>query len=191
MNLKQLMAGGFAFAVLGAGVVMAQEATPDPLAPQLGASALLQDANGTEVGMVTLTNRADGKVVILAQVANLTPGFHGLHIHEAGACEAPFDSAGGHFNPAGTVHAEHAGDLPALLVNADGTGELMVVTDRFVLEDLLDADGSAVMIHANPDNYAHIPERYGSPDEQTLEGGDGGDRVACGVVVEDEGMTAG
>jgi Cu-Zn family superoxide dismutase len=91
----------------------------------------------------------------------------------------------------GAMHPDHAGDLPPVLVGLDGMGELMVVTDRFVLEDLMDEDGSAIVIHSNADNFANIPERYGTPDEETLAGGDSGERVACGVIQEDAGMTAG
>jgi Cu/Zn superoxide dismutase len=191
MNLKKLVFGCMVVSALSISVVAAQEATPDPLAPQLGATALLQDANGGDVGTVTFANRADGKVVIVAQIYNLVAGFHGLHIHSVGACEAPFDTAGAHLNLDGTTHPDHSGDLPSVLVGLDGMGELMTVTDRFTLEDLFDADGSAIIIHSSPDNFANIPERYGTPDEQTLTGGDSGDRVACGVIQQDEGMTAG
>lgn len=72
-----------------------------------------------------------------------------------------------------------------LYVNSDGTGELTVLTDRFTLDELMDEDGSAVLVHENPDNFANIPERYGGPDAETLKAGDSGARIACGVV---EGM---
>src|SRR5918996_1020897 len=95
---------------------------------------------------------------------------------------ATFAFAGGHLNPDGATHGDHAGDLPALLVNADGSGLLATVTDRFTLADLRDADGSAMMVHELPDNYANIPERYApqGPDEATLSTGDAGSRLACG-----------
>lgn len=195
MNLKTLILGCVAVAALGNGAVAAQEATPDPLAPQMGATAFLQNTNGGDAGMVTLSNRADGKVVIVVQVYNLVSGFHGFHIHSVGSCDAggdtPFESTGEHLNLDGTTHPDHSGDLPSVLVGLDGMGELMTVTDRFVLEDLFDEDGSAIVIHANSDNFANIPERYGTPDDETLANGDSGDRVACGVIQQDVGMTAG
>ena len=55
------------------------------------------------------------------------------------------------------------------------------VPDRRVGPRVLDDDGAAVMVHADPDNHAHIPSRYGGPDEDTLATGDAGDRIACGV----------
>jgi superoxide dismutase, Cu-Zn family len=70
-------------------------------------------------------------------------------------------------------------------VMEDGSAEMSVLTDRATMDDLLADDGAAFIIHADPDNHAHIPERYADePDEETLETGDAGDRLACGVVTE-------
>jgi len=144
----------------------------------------LRTADGDRVGKVWLRERRrDGGVVVFARVRDMPPGFHGFHIHTTGECEPPgFVSAGGHFNPSDADHGAHAGDLPSLLVNEDGRGMLATVTDRFSLSDLRDADGSAVMVHSGRDNYANIPARYGGPDQETLNTGDAGSRLACGVV---------
>ena len=147
------------------------------------ASARLMDSAGRSVGRVRMRERRDGAVELTARAFNLTPGFHGFHIHTIGRCDPPaFTTAGGHLNPAGAPHASHAGDLPSLLVNGDGTARLVTTTDRFSIADLRDADGSAVMVHSGPDNFANIPARYGGPDQETLNTGDSGTRVACGVV---------
>jgi superoxide dismutase, Cu-Zn family len=148
------------------------------------AFAALRNAAGARVGRVWLhERRRDGDVVVIARVRDLPPGFHGFHIHTTGRCEGPaFTTAGGHLNPAGTSHNAHAGDLPSLLVNADGRALLATATDRFSIADLRDADGSAVMVHSGPDNFANIPPRYGTPDQETLDTGDSGSRIACGVV---------
>ena len=95
----------------------------------------------------------------------IAPGFHGFHVHAVGKCEGPaFTTAGGHFSAPGQTHRNHAGDLPPLLVNADGSASAAFETDRFVLAQLRDADGSALIVHAGPDNFANIPPRYGTPD---------------------------
>jgi Cu-Zn family superoxide dismutase len=148
------------------------------------ARATLRDAAGSRVGGVWLReHRHSGTVAILVTARNLEPGFHGFHIHTTGRCDPPgFTTAGGHLNPTNAAHGDHAGDLPSLLVTQDGTAMLATVTDGFSLEDLRDADGSAVMIHSGRDNYANIPPRYGTPDQETLATGDSGTRVACGVV---------
>ncbi len=148
------------------------------------ASARLIDAGGREVGRVWMREqRWDGVVLLEARVRGLPAGFHGFHIHAVGRCDAPaFTSAGGHFNPSGAPHGAHAGDLPSLLVTDDGSAILATATDRFSIADLRDADGSAVMVHSGPDNFANIPARYGMPDQETLNTGDSGSRIACGVV---------
>ena len=121
---------------------------------------------------------------VFARVDGLPAGFHGFHIHTVGDCSADdFTSAGGHFNPANASHPGHVGDLPVLLVNEDGSGTLATVTDRFSVRDLRDDDGSAVIVHELPDNYANIPDRYAAePDAETLSTGDAGSRLACGEV---------
>jgi superoxide dismutase, Cu-Zn family len=106
-----------------------------------------------------------------------------------GECVPPFTTAEGHYNPSGAGHGEHAGDLPSLLVQRDGTAELEFTTDRFSLAELFDANRSALIVHAGRDNFANIPQRDHShqydtfgPDVDTLATGDAGARAACGVV---------
>jgi Cu-Zn family superoxide dismutase len=135
---------------------------------------------------------------------SLPAGFHGFHIHEFGQCEpdasdGPFTSAGGHYNPGGTNHGgyddqshghtiPHAGDMPSVLVGADGRAQLSFVTDMFTVAELRDVNGSAVMVHENADNFANIPDdRYSTtegpgPDSTTKKTGDAGNRIACGVI---------
>ena len=144
--------------------------------------AQLQDGEGNSVGEVRLSQDVEDQVDVRAIVHDLPPGFHGFHVHEVGQCEPSFTSAGGHLNLEDAFHPDHSGDMPVLLVKSDGTGEASFETDRFALTDLFDEDGSAIIVHALPDNYANIPERYGAVDQDTLETGDSGDRIACGVI---------
>jgi superoxide dismutase, Cu-Zn family len=152
------------------------------------ATAVLHDEEGQRVGVAVFRER-HGKLTVSVAVSRLAPEFHGFHVHAVGECEPPFTSAGGHYNPGGVSHGAHAGDLPSLLVNEDGTGQLQFTTDRFSVSDLFDADGSALIVHTGRDNYANIPSRYHShtydtfgPDTDTLATGDAGARAACGVV---------
>jgi len=146
----------------------------------------MANANGNEIGEVRMSETRFGTVNVEARLLGLQPGFHGFHVHAVGTCEAPdFKSAKGHVGEAeGQDHAAHTGDMSSLLVKRNGTATLRVTTDRFDLDDLRDADGSAVMVHGGPDNFANIPERYapGGPDEDTRETGDSGGRVACGEI---------
>lgn len=158
-------------------------------------SVVLNDAEGTEFGTVEI-NEVNDALQISAELSGLEPGFYGFHIHQTGLCEpdsaapgAPDDtgdflSAGGHLGSDEADHPGHAGDLPQLLVKESGDAVLTFETDRLTLSDLEDEDGSAIMIHSGPDNYANIPERYASEgaDGDSLNTGDAGSRLACGVV---------
>jgi superoxide dismutase, Cu-Zn family len=169
------------------------------------ARATLKDKDGNVVGVVRFeVLRGGRRVEVEAELNNVEPAgqFHGFHIHQTGKCDpnavdpatgatVPFFSAGGHFNPANTVHGQHAGDFPVLLVMADRRAEARFETDRFKLSQLFDEDGSAVIVHGGMDNYANIPDRYHSelnppsvsgPDSMTKATGDAGARFACGVV---------
>ena len=151
--------------------------TPEAAAP--GASAELRDVNGEVVGTATFVEEAGG-VRITVEVSNLPPGEHGLHIHTVGQCSPDFTAAGGHFNPLDREHGldnpngPHAGDLPILEVAEDGTGSQEIVNDIITLSagptSLFDEDGSAVIVHADPDDNVTDPT------------GNAGDRIACGPV---------
>jgi superoxide dismutase, Cu-Zn family len=160
-----------------------------------GLVAQLVDPEGRQVGVATLSE-AEGGTRVEVEVTGLPPGFHGFHLHSVGLCEpdspSPTDpsmtgdflSAGGHIGAGETDHGEHPGDLPLLYVTKAGTGTLTAVTDALTLDQLTDEDGSAVMVHADRDNYANVPERYATdgPDQMTRNTGDAGGRIACGTV---------
>jgi len=143
------------------------------------ASAVLKDASGKEVGAATFTVTPSG-VLISLDLTAVPPGEHGFHVHTTGKCEPPdFKSAGPHFNPDQTKHGfmtpegPHAGDLPNLHVPADGKLQVEVLEPNVTLSGeapLLDADGSALVIHAGADDYKSDPA------------GNSGNRIACGVI---------
>jgi len=145
-------------------------------------TTVLRNTDGDRVGHVAM--REEGEVVtVRARVHDLPPGFHGFHIHAVGRCDPPdFRSAMGHLEVGEQDHGDHAGDLPSLLVLEDGAGRLATESDRFSLDDLTEGDGAAVMVHSGRDNFANIPPRYGTPDEETLNTGDAGSRIACGAI---------
>jgi superoxide dismutase, Cu-Zn family len=152
------------------------------------ARASLSDASGARVGEVVF--KGFGRHVVRATITIEAPGapglgdFHGLHIHTVGSCVAPaFTSAGGHWNPTSEAHGQHTGDLPSVLLSTTGRAFLEVETPRFDVDDLFDADGSAVVLHVGRDNFANIPaDPYGGAVGATLTTGDAGGRFACGVV---------
>ena len=139
------------------------------------ASAQLAARSGSAVsGNVVFTERG-GNLRIDGQLAGLTPGEHGFHIHEIGDCSAPdASSAKGHYNPTSKPHGpldsanHHGGDLPNLTANAQGEARLADEIKGLTLKEII---GRSVVVHADPDDYKSQPA------------GNSGKRVACGVIV--------
>jgi Cu-Zn family superoxide dismutase len=175
---------GGALCALGVGATAFASSDSSARSTTYGAAAKLRDGNGAVLGTVRFLPRDDGSVLVRATLSPLTTGWHGFHVHAVGRCEAPFTTAGPHFDTTGSTHGSHSGDMPLLRVMRSGEARVEFFTDTFTIASLFDADGSAVIVHAAADNYANIPSRYTPtpPDATTLGTGDAGARVACGVV---------
>ena len=143
-------------------------------------SASLIDTTGARVGVATFSDSA-GSGWLAVSVTGLSPGAHGMHIHENGACTPPgFESAGGHFNPEGKEHGTqnpegpHAGDLPNIVAQGDGSADTALMIPQSLLGSgagsIAGATKRALVIHADPD------------DEKTDPSGNSGARVVCGVI---------
>lgn len=143
------------------------------------ASFEIKDSGGQSVGTVMLTQTAAG-VNVKGTFKGLPAGVHGIHFHAVGACTPDFAAAGAHYNPMSKQHGlenpagAHGGDLGNLTIGADGSGAYDYTTMLVSLMPgdmtLYDADGSALVVHANPDDYKTDPS------------GNSGGRIACGVV---------
>jgi len=153
--------------------------------PASHAGGTFVNADGETIGWVRLVEDGAGVVHVNVHVSGLTPGLHGIHIHAIGACTPTFAAAGGHYNPLGHEHGldnpngAHAGDLPNLIVNANGVGHLDATTEGITLSPgpttVFDATagavGSSFIIHANEDDQV-----------TNATNGNSGARVACAVI---------
>lgn len=127
-------------------------------------------------GMVLFYSYAGGTVLVAdigglpTRASNCRGNIFGFHIHENGMCNdnttEAFVDAGGHYNPEGCMHPEHAGDMPVLFEN-NGNAWMSFYTDRFRPEEVR---GRAVIIHDMPDDFSSDPS------------GNSGERIACGVI---------
>lgn len=148
-------------------------------------SVTLQGPNKAARGTVSLTPAPDG-VLLKVAATGLTPGWHAIHFHAKADCSDPkFTAAGGHVHQgeATPVHgllnpdANDSGDLPNIWAGKDGRANAELFTTLVSMgggsnpvPSLLDADGSAIVIHAKPDDHRSQPI------------GGAGDRVACGTI---------
>ena len=153
---------------------------PGVTSPSPSAGVTLKDATGKVVGSGVFVQESDG-VRILLDVKGLPPGVKGVHIHDVGQCTPPsFDSAGPHFNPTKVGHGldnpkgPHAGDLPNLTVDDNNQGHLEFTSTRITIKpgpnSVFDDNGSALVVHENPDDLRTDPA------------GNSGPRIACGVI---------
>jgi superoxide dismutase, Cu-Zn family len=174
------------------------------------AKAVIHNAAGQEIGTAKFMQRR-GDVLVKADDLDfpgaLAPGFKGFHIHANGICDpaavdpatgatVPFFTAGGHYNPAAATHGSHGGDMPVLLVNANGEAWSRFSTDHFDVDEIV---GRAVIVHAAADNYGNVPVGAGATQytanstgttNATATGlsantGNAAARYACGVIESD------
>lgn len=142
------------------------------------------DGVGAAIGTISFRDTKQG-LYIEPKLTGLPPGPHGFHIHQNPNCgpgpgannaPAPGMAAGGHYDPKGAnkhrgPHTDdsHLGDLPILVVDANGAASLPGIAKRLKTSDLA---GRSVMIHAGSDNFDDAPAPLGG----------GGGRIACGVI---------
>lgn len=144
--------------------------------PTGGVPMPLVNSTGQTIGSVRAWQTAGG-VTFRINAAGLPHGLHGIHVHSVGRCDPPdFASAGAHWNPLGRKHGlnnpagPHAGDLPNVEVAASGVLSATVTLAGASMDKLLDADGAALVIHAQNDDYVTDPS------------GNSGARIACAVL---------
>ena len=142
------------------------------------ARATVSDSSGRELGTLMLADTVGG-IALAGRLQGLPPGQHAIHLHMTGLCAPPFESAGGHWNPTNRQHGlenpagPHFGDMPNLSVGTDSAVTVQTITPGGSIRGpsgLLDADGAAVVVHAQPDDNRSDPA------------GNAGDRIACGAV---------
>ena len=146
-------------------------------------SAPIAGATGTQIGTVAVSGGAAAVVIrIDLMPGSLTPGWHGMHLHAVGDCGdvGAFKNAKAHVAHDGAMHGllnpegPEEGDLPNLWVAEDGSAHAEVASQLVTLKDgaapLLDADGSALVIHEAEDDHLSQPI------------GNSGARLACAVL---------
>jgi superoxide dismutase, Cu-Zn family len=170
-------------------------AAPAPMAsfeslpvPRPDVSVPIMGPKGDHLGFLTMR---EGPVGVLMRLEikpqGLTPGWHGVHFHAIGDCsDEKFQKSGPHVGHGmgkahGLLHPQGPewGDLPNLFAPSEGSFGTEMFSSFVTLRaaqgasgraDLMDKDGSALVIHANLDDQISQPI------------GGAGARVACAVI---------
>ena len=169
------------FTAIAFTAMAAVAAAPVSSAADMAAADII-NPDGAAIGKATFEQTPTG-VLMSVDVAGLPPGGHGIHLHAVGSCTPNFKAATGHINPGKVKHGlrnpegPDNGDLPNLYAAADGSARAEFFTTRVSVTGgdmpaLLDEDGSAVIIHENPDDHMAQPI-----------GGSGG-RIGCGIIAK-------
>lgn len=175
--------GTLGLAALIAGPAMAADPAPPAPAPAAGPSlkADVIGLDGKRLGTVIVQQTPAG-VLVTTDLKGIPAGEHGFHFHEKGLCDpaTKFVSAGGHFTAGDPVHGlmsmggPHGGDMPNQHVGPDGVLKTQVLNTGVTItpgaKSIVDADGTALVIHADPDDYTSQPA------------GNAGGRIACAVL---------
>jgi Cu-Zn family superoxide dismutase len=163
-------------------------------APQAPKTAWIVGADGRQIGQATFRDGPNGVLIQLVFSQGALPaGWHGLHLHQRGDCSdfaGGFQASGAHIgmdhriqhglmNPNGP----EAGDLPNIFAPPAGVFAAEVfaplvtlgppipgVANRRERLSLLDGDGTALLIHAGPDDQTSQPI------------GGAGARIACAAI---------
>ena len=169
-----------------AALLLVAAASPASASGPSAAAAMAGCDDATVSGHATFHERASEEGVKVVDVtlvmSGLADGKHAVHIHETASC-TPCGAAKGHFDPGphgfsspDGNHPYHAGDLVNIEIR-NGYGAMTTSTSRISLSPgplgILDGDGSAIIVHVDPDSYCPDGERKGCA---------GGGRAACGVI---------
>ena len=203
-NRRRLLALGFSLLLVICALIALR--APHVRAAETVGTATLRNAEGQTIGSVRFLQEKDAlvtRVQLTVRTSTGSSGFHGFHLHAndnasngidcvadpKAAAATWFVSADGHYKrDAADAHPNHAGDLPSVWVNRDGSGSSEIVIDRIQTGELFNR---VVILHAGPDNFANIPlgeaatqykANAAEATTATRNTGNAGDRLACGVV---------
>jgi len=134
----------------------------------------------TVKGTILLMQAPGTPTLIKGKITGLTPGEHGLHIHEFGDMSKGCESMGGHYNPDrvdhGNLEKGHVGDLGNITADDDGNASFSIEANRVDLISDRSVVGRGLVVHSDPDDLGQ------GGDEESLKTGNAGDRLACGVI---------
>ncbi|KAG0014851.1 hypothetical protein BGZ80_010189 [Entomortierella chlamydospora] len=134
-------------------------------------------------GLVRFLQVNQETCVVDVTVQNLTPGEHGIHVHELGDTSGGATTTGPHFNPTNVPHGGHetghVGDLGNITVDEKGWGDLVLESKRIKVWDII---GRSVVVAEKSDDLGK-----GSTAASKEDGGSG-KGIICGIIARSAGV---
>ena len=160
--------------VLASLILFPAYALPQQDRPPARAEVKIQPIASNSVNGILVLEQAGQSVAVKGTLNGLTPGKHGLHIHEGRSCS----SRGGHFSPINAPHGapdtgedkHHLGDLGNVVAEQDGTANYSGVAKNIALTGANNIDGRVLVIHQGEDDLVSQPS------------GKSGEQIGCGVI---------
>lgn len=142
-------------------------------------------------GVVRFSSTTDDQqmngCVVDGVLDGLTPGLHGIHIHECGDISKGCESLGKHYNPRNARHGSpdndiderHAGDLGNITADLTGRAKFRF-TDKVI--NVGDIIGRSIVVTEHADDFG-----LGNDDNSLIDG-NSGNRLACGIIARSAGI---
>ncbi|XP_049866834.1 superoxide dismutase [Cu-Zn]-like isoform X1 [Pectinophora gossypiella] len=152
--------------------------------PGLQATVNLIADDGSGVGgeLVFTQIVPNGPVTIEGNITGLTPGLHGLHVHQTGAIKDTCKDIGPHFiayygrHGGPRDHIRHVGDLGNIKAEEGATLNVKIVDHLISLAGPRSIVGRSLAISQGEDDYGR------SSTEDSALTGTSGPAVACGII---------
>ncbi|XP_018344977.1 PREDICTED: protein asteroid-like isoform X3 [Trachymyrmex septentrionalis] len=137
-------------------------------------------------GVIRFAETSEG-CIIDGTIDGLTPGEHGIHVHECGDISNGCERVGEHFNPNNSPHGSpendlskrHVGDLGNVLADTSGRAAFRKIDKFLKIPDII---GRSLIITKDPDDLG----RGNSPESKI--NGNSGARLACGIIARSSGL---
>jgi len=150
----------------------------------LGA-AVAEMRSGSVLGVARFVQVSEDLCVIDGTVDGLTPGLHGLNIHELGDLSQGCLSTGDHYNPRNCRHGaprdseRHVGDLGNILADKNGRASFRLEDKNVKVWDVI---GRSLVVHSEEDDLGR-----GSNVLSRING-NSGPGLTCGIIARSAGL---
>lgn len=152
----------------------------------LGAAVAMMSGNSPVIGVVRFLQANERSCVIDGTLDGLSPGPHGLHIHELGDITDGCKSVGKHYNPYSKIHGgrddifRHVGDLGNIIANKSGRAAFRFEDKLVKVSDII---GRSLVVTAEEDDLGK-----GNNERSRIDGNSGDGRLACGIIARSAGL---